>query len=134
MSFATNRVRLVGMALLAATFVVGALTGAAVERVLTAGERPAAVEKERRDRDKRSYVFEQIDGLTEEQRARIDGILEARRGQTRAVWDGVRPEIDAIIDSTRSEIEEVLTPEQREEYRVLLEEHRRKHKREGRGR
>lgn len=123
-----GRMRVLGVGLLAATFVAGALAGAAVDRVLTAGE-PDRVERERgrdgRDDRRRSYVVDRID-TSDEQREAIDGILEDRSARMRAVWQEVEPRLDAITDSARMEIMEVLTPEQRAEYeRKLQQRHRR---------
>lgn len=120
-----GRMRLLGVGLLAATFVAGALAGAAVDRVLNAGE-PDAVERDRgRDDDdrRRSYVVDRIE-MSDEQRSDIDEILEGRSARMRAVWREVSPRLEAITDSARVEIMEVLTPEQRAEYERKLKERR----------
>ena len=123
---AQSRTRIVGFALLVATFLVGALSGAAVDRVLNA-EEPEARATEGRDRDdrRRSYVIDRIDMATE-QRASIDAILERRSERMRAVWQEVEPRLDAITDSARTEIMQVLTPEQRADYELKLEQRRAK--------
>lgn len=120
-----GRMRLLGVGLLAATFVAGALAGAAVDRVLNAGE-PDAVERDRgRDDDdrRRSYVVDRIE-MSDEQRSDIDEILEGRSARMRAVWREVSPRLEAITDSARVEIMEVLTPEQRAEYERKLKDRR----------
>lgn len=119
-----GRMRLLGVGLLAATFVAGALAGAAVDRVLNAGE-PEAVEQDRgRDDDRRrSHVVDRIE-MSDEQRSEIDEILEGRSARMRAVWREVSPRLEAITDSARVEIMEVLTPEQRAEYERKLKERR----------
>lgn len=133
-----GRMRLVGVALLAATFIAGALAGAAVDRVLSA-DPPQGVERsDERGRDRgrrggdgdgdgdhrRSYVIERIE-MSDAQREAIDGILEERSARMRATWREVEPRLDAITDSARVEIMQVLTPEQRAEYERKLKERRR---------
>lgn len=116
-----SRMRLVGVALLLATFVAGALSGAALDRVLSADE-PDPVEQEREDR-RRSYIIDRVD-MEPEQRAAIDAILEERTERMRAVWRQVEPRLDALTDSARVDIMDVLKPEQRAEYERMLEAHR----------
>lgn len=125
-----GRMRLVGFGLLAITFVAGALSGAAIDRVLSADE-PERVERDRDRRDRgRSYIIDRVE-MTDEQRAAIDEILEQRAERMRAVWREAEPRLDAITDSARAEIMEVLTPEQRAEYERRLNERRRDHRRDG---
>lgn len=128
-----GRTRLLGFALLAITFVAGALSGAALERVLGA-EEPGR-ESDRTDRRERSYVIDGID-MSAEQRATIDSILDGRAERMRSVWREVEPRMDAITDSTRMDIMEVLTPAQRAEYERALDarrEERRKRRESGGG-
>lgn len=122
---AQSRTRLVGFGLLVATFLVGALSGAAVDRVLGAEEPDTAPRRERDDDDdrRRSYVIDRIE-MAPEQRASIDAILERRSERMRAVWHEVEPRLDAITDSARTEIFQVLTPEQQAEYERKLEARR----------
>lgn len=122
-----GRMRVLGVALLAATFIAGALAGAAVDRVLSADE-PERVERDRDGDRGRSYIIEQVE-MSEEQRSTIELILEERSERMRAVWREVEPRMDAVTDSARMEIMEVLTPEQRAEYERKLEERRKKHDR-----
>lgn len=121
-----GRMRLLGVGLLAATFIAGALAGAAVDRVLSADE-PERMERGR-DRDRsghrRSYVIDRIE-MSEAQRSAIDEILQERSARMRATWQEVEPRLDAITDSARVEIMQVLTPDQREEYERKLRERRR---------
>jgi Spy/CpxP family protein refolding chaperone len=118
-----GRMRVVGVGLLAATFVAGALAGAAVDRVLSADE-PDRVERDHDDDRRRSYVIDRVD-MSEEQRGAIDAILEERSERMRAVWSEVEPRMDAITDSARVDIMEILTPEQRAEYERKLADRRR---------
>ncbi|HUG41290.1 MAG TPA: hypothetical protein VMM12_12440 [Longimicrobiales bacterium] len=120
----SNRTRLVGFGLLVATFLVGALSGAAVERVLSADEPDAPTRAEREDDGRRrSYVIHHVE-MAPEQRAAIDGILKQRSARMRSVWQEVEPRLDAITDSARIEIMQVLTPAQRAEYEGKLEARR----------
>lgn len=118
------RGRYLGLVLLAVTFTVGALVGAATHRVLEA--RPAATAPARAgagcaeaDRD----IFASLE-LTGEQRGRVDQILARRREQAEHFWQDAGPRLQALMDSTRSEIRAVLTEEQREQYDRLREERR----------
>lgn len=111
----TRRARLIGLGLLAGAYLAGALSGAAVVRVVSADE--PAVRSPAREEHRREHsgpdLFDEL-GLTEEQRRRVEAILERRRNQVDAFWDEFGPKLRAIRDSTRSEIRAVLTPEQRE--------------------
>ncbi len=117
-----GRMRLLGVALLAATFVAGALSGAAIERVLGA-EEPSAAQHGNDEDSRRSYIIDQVE-MTGQQRTTIDAILEQRSDRMRAVWQEVEPRMDAVTDSARMDIMGVLTPEQRAEYERKLEERR----------
>jgi Spy/CpxP family protein refolding chaperone len=131
-----SRPRLLGMALLVATFVAGGLAGAASSRVLAAREpaaHPAASDEGRRCQGDRGpggatmRILNQLD-LSAGQRARIDTITARRRAQMDAFWEG--PEgrrMRAIVDSARAEIRAVLTPTQAAEYDRLKAEHKRRH-------
>lgn len=119
--FGAGRPRLLGFALLAVTFIAGALAGAAVDRVLVAegGER---AERERdREGGRRAYVIDQVE-MTADQRSDIDAILEQRAERMQSVWREASPRLEAITDSARLEIMQVLTPEQRAEYERRLDE------------
>lgn len=120
---ARSRTRIAGFGLLVATFLVGALSGAAVDRVLSADEPDARTRAERADGDRRSYVIDRIE-MAPEQRASIDAILARRSERMRAVWQEAEPRLDAITDSARTEIMQVLTPEQRAEYERKLQSRR----------
>ena len=117
-----GRTRLLGLFLLLATFVAGALAGAAVDRVLTAGEAERAEQRaEREDNSNgRSYIIDEVE-MRPAQRAAIDSILERRADRLRAIWRSAEPRMEAITDSARLEIMQVLTPEQRAEYETRLQ-------------
>jgi Spy/CpxP family protein refolding chaperone len=120
-----QRTRLTGAVLLATVFVVGALSGAAIDRAVSSRDARTHDRAGQRDRQNRThhYVFEQLD-LTKQQRTRIDSVLDVRRNQVSAFWDSAGPHWRAIVDSTKSGIRAVLTPEQRTEYDRLLEQRR----------
>lgn len=119
-----ERARLLGYGLLAATFVAGALAGAAIDRAVVGADGPTekARDRDRNDRE-RSYIIDRVD-MSESQRASIDSILERRVERMRAVWREAEPRLDAITDSARSEIMDVLTPEQQERYKSMLKQRR----------
>ena len=125
MSGVFGRVRLLGFGLLAVTFLVGALAGAAIDRAVSDDKPETEAREERRDDDDRgrSYIIDRVE-MSDVQRATIDSILERRARRMRAVWREVEPRLDAITDSARSEIMEMLTPEQRAEYEALLKRRR----------
>jgi len=130
-----NRTRLLGMALLVATFVAGALAGAAFDRVAVARPADAAARAgdcERPHGGRKGMVVDQV-SPTPEQRQRIEAIMERRRTQMDAFWNGEGQRLRSIVDSTREEIRAVLTPEQRAEYDRLMAE-RRAHKERERAR
>lgn len=120
-----ERARLLGFGLLAATFVAGALAGAAIDRIVSEGPRAEAHDDERRDDGdrERRYIIDRVE-MSKAQRATIDSLLDVRVHRMRAVWREVEPRLDAITDSARSEIMDVLTPEQRAEYESMLERRR----------
>lgn len=125
-----RRTRLTGAVVLATVFVVGALSGAAIDRAMSGRSAGSRDRAEQRDRQSRThhYVFEQLD-LSKQQRTRIDSVLDVRRNQVTAFWDSAGPHWKAIVDSTKAGIRAVLTPEQRTEYDRLLEERRAENRR-----
>lgn len=119
-----GRTRLVGFALLAATFIAGALAGAAVDRLVE----DTQVEDDRAERSDdgervRPHIIDRVD-LSDTQRAAIDSILKQRAIRMRSLWREVAPRMDAITDSAKSEIMDILTPEQQAEYERMLERRR----------
>lgn len=123
-----RRARLLGLALLVTTFLVGTLAGAAFSRALVAREpAPPPVPGWHchgpHGGKKGSAIFDQLD-LTPQQRAQVDRIMERRRAETAAFWERDGARLRGIVDSTRAEIRAVLTPEQREKYERLRAEHR----------
>lgn len=105
---APRRMRWLAFAVLIATFIVGALAGAATMRVVSAREPQAAESHGRRHH---TSLLDQLD-LTPAQRQHADSILSRRRKQMDAFWAKNGPELRAIVDSTRAEIRAILTPAQ----------------------
>lgn len=132
-----HRTRLLGIAVLVLTFVVGALSGAALDRFLVAEPTPApdvatpaaapgGEGRERRGRHgppNERDIFDQLD-LTTEQREKIDEILDHRRAQLDAFWAEARPRVHSLVESTRADIRAILTPEQRAKYDALRDQAR----------
>ena len=140
-----RRTRLLASGLLLISFVVGALVGAAGERLLF-GDEPGQTaanntpsrqgERDRGPAPRRSIflepgVFDQI-GATPEQRQGIQEILTRRDEGAKRIWGEFAPRMDAMMDSTRGEIRARLTEEQRQKLDKLIEE-RRARMREQRG-
>jgi len=113
--------RFLGVALLGITFIAGALSGAAFDRIISGPEpliRPTAQRDSTASSSRRPSrgpssedLFDRI-GVTDEQRAAIDEILQRRAEETKALWSEFGPQLEAIVDSTREEIRTLLTEEQ----------------------
>jgi Spy/CpxP family protein refolding chaperone len=123
-----KRARATGIAILALMFLVGALSGAATMRVVSADDASMRMGPQRAHPD----LLERLE-LTPEQRTRIDAILERRRAEMEEFWDQHRPALRAITDSARAELRAVLTPEQREIEERFMEE-RKAHQKQRDGR
>jgi Spy/CpxP family protein refolding chaperone len=130
---APRRTRLLGLVLLVVTFLVGAFSGAAVDRrwVLAQPAPAAAAEpappggaapaSAPRSRD--ADIFDHLE-LSAEQRVRIDSILEAGKVKVDAFWKEEGSHLRAVVDTTRSEVRALMTPAQREAYDRLRAERR----------
>jgi len=106
-----GRIRLAGFVLLAVTFGVGVLAGAAGERMRA---RHLAPEAWRPPGERmRGGPYDWLD-LTQDQRSRIAEIMERARPLTDSVLQETMPQLRAIMDSTHQAVRAVLTPEQRE--------------------
>ncbi len=103
-----GRLRLQAVILLLVVFVIGALTGAAIER--TRRPRPPGPPP----REGLSPAMREELQLTAVQSQRVDEILASSRHRTDAVLDGFLPQLRALTDSIRAEVRTVLTPEQQE--------------------
>lgn len=116
-----QRLRLIGVGLLTATFVAGGIAGIAAWRTVdvdapsTAAGRSDAEEPCPPKPDPYGGL-----GLTAAQRTEIDAIVAEGRVSIDAFWDRYGAELRAIRDTTRERINQVLTSEQR----VVLERRR----------
>jgi hypothetical protein len=118
-----GRARLQGLTLLAVAFLVGALAGAAGDRLLT---RPRVAEpppREAREGPRLPSVLERMQ-LTAEQRATIDSILASGRPRNEAIVNEVMPRLRAVSDSLQEAIRAALTPAQAAEFDAYQRTHR----------
>jgi len=97
--------RLQALLLLLVVFLIGGLTGTAIERARH--PRPPAPPRHGLPPHLRDALE-----LSVEQDQRIDAILADYRPRTDALFDRIMPEVQALTDSMRAEIRAVLTPEQ----------------------
>jgi len=103
-----GRLRVQGVLLLAAVFLIGALAGAAFERARRA--RPAPPPHPR-GQGFLPGLRDEL-GLTEEQDRRIHEILEGNRPRADSLMNRFLPRLRALTDSIRQEVRGELTPEQ----------------------
>ena len=100
--------RLVAMLLLGVTFVVGGLTGMALEESLGLDWFDFLDEDRLADR---SALLGGIP-LSDSQQALVDQILERREDRLEAYWESRLPEIESIVEQSYTEIRATLSPEQ----------------------
>jgi Spy/CpxP family protein refolding chaperone len=131
MMVTARQARLTGMTMLAITFLVGSLTGAAAMRV--ADTDGASKLMRTKAHQERQGLLQRLE-LTTDQRAQVDVILERRRQEMEAFWEVHRPTLQAIADSARAELRSVLTDEQRQIEAQFMGERRAQHERRDRGR
>jgi hypothetical protein len=120
-----GRARMQGLTLLLVAFLVGALAGAAGDRMLSR-PRPRPPEprsEESQGRPRLPRVLEDME-LTVLQRATIDSILASGRPRNEAVMNQVLPRLRAISDSLQQAIRAVLTPPQAARFDDYLRTHR----------
>jgi len=121
--------RLIGTALLIATFVAGALAGAAMIRVVSA-ERPEMRRPEPgppRGEPRRLLLDEQFTkelGLTAEQHTKIMAILDRRDAEAKRMWEDFEPRLKKFAEATRREIGAVLTADQQKQLDAAVEQRR----------
>jgi hypothetical protein len=134
-----GRTRLLASGLLAVTFAVGALVGAAGERLIAAREPSREQEQTARTAEERNRgrgasarggsiflepgVFDQI-GATPAQRKTIQDILAHREQGAKSIWREFEPRMEAMMDSTRGEIRAQLTQEQQTKLDQIIRERR----------
>jgi hypothetical protein len=112
-----NRSKGLAVALLAATFVLGAAVGGAAWAAMKDdGGQPM-----RRDHQRLSYAerLERDLSLTTAQRESVEVILERRQGAMREIWREMEPRYDSLRQQLQTEINAVLNEEQREELQRL---------------
>jgi Spy/CpxP family protein refolding chaperone len=123
-----KKARLLGSMLLVATFIAGALAGAAAIRVLNA-ERPRAERREpgMRGGPRRLLLDEQFSkqlGLTDEQRVQIKQILDRRDVEAKKMWQGFEPQLHAFGQKVHDDIARVLTDGQQKQLDAAIEQRR----------
>lgn len=129
--------RAIGSALLIATFIAGALAGAAAIRVLSAESRAEPGERARsgapplKSGPRRLLLDETFSkeiGLTAEQRVQIKEILDRRDVEAKKLWAGFEPSLKEVGRQVHDEINKVLTPEQQTKFEAALAQHRSEHR------
>ncbi len=123
-----GRVRTKGVAILAITFLVGGLAGAAVERARAT--RPASEPLRPGAGMMRPFregwlppLFENL-GLTADQRTQIIDIMEQGRPRTDQILREMLPRLRTVTDSIHEQVRAVLTPEQLVQFDSLMSEMR----------
>jgi hypothetical protein len=113
------------LGLLVGVLLLGAVAGAAVDRVFL---RDAAVTqtRDRRDgdRDRRTRYIDWLTAelrLSDQQRAQVDTIVERNREQVSALWLETRPRFEELQAQLRQQIRGILTDAQSAKYDDLLE-------------
>jgi len=120
---AGGKTRLLLWLMVAAAFVVGGATGAALDGVYRLKAAAPCQDEEGREgrhggRD-RGHAFEEMRrdlGLSDEQAGRVRAILDETRGEYRALREETRPRFDRIRQGARERIRTLLTPEQQRRF------------------
>jgi hypothetical protein len=123
--------RAVAALLIAFVAIVGAVAGAAIDRVLVQRKGPALVDttfhplsqalRVPTEADRR-HLREQLSrnlGLSAAQDSVIDSIMNHRSGEFNALREELRPRVERLVLDVRADIEQVLTPEQRARFHAL---------------
>lgn len=111
-----NKSKSLAIALLVATFAVGAVVGTAVSAAWAGDEG-------HRNRGKRHSYAERLQGelaLTPVQRESVDAILQRRQDAMRLIWETVEPRFDSLRTQIRGEIVAQLDAEQQAKYGELI--------------
>lgn len=117
-----GKTRLLLWLVVAAAFVVGAATGAALDGVyrLKAGGLPCRdAHGGREGKGERGPAFEEMRrdlDLSDEQAGHVRAILEEARGDYRALREETRPRYEQIRRGARERIRTLLTPEQQRRF------------------
>ncbi len=110
-----NESKLIAVALLAATFIVGAVLGGVASAAWAGGDRD--------DRPRRMSYAERLDrelSLTPVQRESVEAILDRRRDAMHKLWREVEPRFDSLRQQIRGEILSVLDESQQTQLRELI--------------
>jgi len=109
-----RRARLAAAAVLVATFTLGGVAGAMLDRALPGGDgqgRVAGWCGVGMGQGGQPPLLQHLD-LTPEQRPRLEAIVARRHPQMLALWQEFQPRVNALMDSARTEMDAILTPEQ----------------------
>ncbi len=117
-----NRSKLWAVALLAAVFGTGVLSGWAIQAWAEPGRQR---ERGRGTEAMVTYLTGELD-LTAAQQDSVRAVLVRHRPAMRALWESVRPHMDSLRQALRDGISAQLTPPQAARYRELIaaQEHR----------
>ena len=139
--------RLMALALMAAIFVSGGVTGVFVARATQPerpaferrweGQRPGERDRGRRGdrngrpRDPRAmmssraveHLARRLE-LSPEQQKSVDVILERQRERASAVFEDIGPRLRTVLDSTNAQIRAILSPEQQAGFDAIIQEDR----------
>jgi Spy/CpxP family protein refolding chaperone len=105
-------------------FVLGCVTGAALDSAYRLKARGDERREARGPRDKEK-LFEQMKrdlGLSEQQATEIRAILDQTRNDYRALRAEVRPRYDVLRQNARTRIRALLTPEQQQRFDAKMAE------------
>jgi Spy/CpxP family protein refolding chaperone len=114
-----GKTRLLLWLVVASAFVLGGVTGAALDGAyrLKAGGPPCREGRGGRGRERGGFEEMRRDlGLSDEQAAGVRAVLEQTREEYRALRAEARPRYEGIRQGARERIRALLTPEQRERF------------------
>lgn len=117
-------------------FALGALSGAALDRVhcLRSHPRRHAERGQHGDRADRFFQALQTElALTVEQSNAVRGIIDETRNEYRTLRNEVRPRYDAVRQRERAAIRALLNQEQQQQFDQMTERFDAKHRRGGKG-
>jgi Spy/CpxP family protein refolding chaperone len=129
------RTRLLASGLLALTFAVGALAGAATDRAVSSTkprteQRPSTNVRDNGQMTRRQPsvffspgVFDSL-GATPQQRQAIEAILDRRDREANALFTQIKPSLDAMRRQTWGEMKAQLTPDQLTKLEQIIKDRR----------
>jgi hypothetical protein len=104
----TRRPWIQAIAMLVVVFVIGALTGLALDRA-RGSRHPEPPPRQELPAEMRRAL-----DLTPDQERRIERILKDNSGRAKDLMDRIMPQLQALKDTIRAEVRAELTPEQQE--------------------